>query len=337
MNGSTADRAAAIDRFVAGGDWRAARRIAMGGDASFRRYVRLIGGPRPALLMDAPPPMERVAPFVVIARHLASMGFSAPEIFQADETDGLLLIEDFGDDTFTRLLAHGADERNLYAGAIDVLIELHRRPDAAAVAVPAYGAQRLLDEALLLTDWYMPAIFGKPPDAEQRDQFIGIWRELFGALDGVPTSLVLRDYHVDNLMGLPGRIGSAACGLLDFQDGVIGSVAYDLVSLVEDARRDVPPALAEAMTARYLAAFPKLDRAAFAAAAAILAAQRNCKIVGIFTRLKKRDGKDAYLRHIPRVWRLLERDTRHPVLAPLRAWLDRHIPPASRRSPEFPA
>jgi len=333
MSGPAGDRAAAIDRFVAGGAWRAARRLPMGGDASFRRYVRLVGGPRPALLMDAPPPMERVKPFVVIAEHLAALGFSAPRIFQQDEAAGLLLIEDFGDDTFTRLLQQGADERQLYVTAVDVLIALHRRPDATAVAVPNYDAQRLLDEALLLTDWYMPAIFGVPPSADQRDSYIGIWRNLFRRLDAIPTSLVLRDYHVDNLMGLKDRAGTAACGLLDFQDGVIGPVAYDLVSLLEDARRDVPPALADAMTARYLAAFPRLDRAAFAAAAAILAAQRNCKIVGIFTRLKKRDGKDAYLRHIPRVWRLIERDLAHPALAPMKAWLDLNIPAGARRIP----
>ena len=337
MNGDTAERAAAIDRFIAGGAWRSAQRRPLGGDASFRRYVRLIGGPRPALLMDAPPPMERVKPFVVVAEHLKSMGFSAPAIYQQNEADGLLVIEDFGDDTYTRLLAHGANEQNLYANAVDVLIALHRRDDAAAVAVPAYDAQRLLDEALLLTDWYMPAIFGAAPSSEQRESFIALWRGLFRELDGVPGSLVLRDYHVDNLMGLSGCEGAAACGLLDFQDGVIGSVAYDLVSLIEDARRDVPPSLAEAMVARYLAAFPKLDRSSFAAASAILAAQRNCKIVGIFTRLKKRDGKDAYLRHIPRVWRLIERDIRHPALAPLASWLDRYIPPSARRIPVFAA
>lgn len=337
MNAPVQERAAAIDRFIAGGAWRTAQRIALGGDASFRRYVRLVGGPRPALLMDAPPPMERVAPFVVIAKHLSGLGLSAPHIYQANEADGLLIIEDFGDDTFTRLLAHGADEHALYAGAVDVLIDLHRRPNAAEVDVPAYDAQRLLDEARLLTDWYMPAVFGAPPSVEQRESFDALWRNLFPLLDATPRSLVLRDYHVDNLMGLPARRGAAACGLLDFQDGVIGSTAYDLVSLVEDARRDVPPALAEAMVQRYTAAFPQLDRTAFGAASAILAAQRNCKIVGIFTRLKKRDGKDAYLRHIPRVWGLIERDMRHPALAPLRAWLDRHIPPSSRRMPIFPA
>ena len=150
----------------------------------------------------------------------------------------------------------------------------------------------------------------------------------------MPPTLVLRDYHVDNLMLLEGRSGIAACGLLDFQDAVIGPRSYDLVSLLEDARRDVSPDLAAAMLEQYLAAFPALDREAFAASYAILGAQRNCKIVGIFTRLDRRDGKPIYLRHIPRVWRLIAQDVRHPALAPMAAWLDRHIPPALRRIPE---
>jgi aminoglycoside/choline kinase family phosphotransferase len=149
----------------------------------------------------------------------------------------------------------------------------------------------------------------------------------------VPSTLVLRDYHVDNLMLLEGRSGIAAVGLLDFQDAVIGPVTYDLVSLLEDARRDVPEELAAAMLAHYLASFPALDRDAFAASYAVLGAQRNCKIVGIFTRLCVRDGKPIYLQHIPRVWRLIARDLRHPALAPMASWLNRHIPPEARRIP----
>jgi len=166
-----------------------------------------------------------------------------------------------------------------------------------------------------------------------REEYLALWRNLLPVARGVPSSLVLRDYHVDNLMVLPGRSGVAACGLLDFQDAVIGPRSYDLVSLLEDARRDVPGALAEAMLARYLAAFPELDRRAFAASFAVLAAQRNCKIVGIFTRLCVRDGKPIYLRHIPRVWRLIATDLRHPELAPMARWLDRHLPPALRGIP----
>ncbi len=145
---------------------------------------------------------------------------------------------------------------------------------------------------------------------------------------------MLRDYHVDNLMLLPGRPGVAGCGLLDFQDAVLGPASYDLVSLLEDARRDVPAALRAAMTERYLAAFPGLDRAVFLRSGAILAAQRNCKILGIFTRLWRRDGKPAYLAHIARVWRLIEQEVRRePALTPIADWLDRHLPRRVRRSP----
>jgi len=152
-----------------------------------------------------------------------------------------------------------------------------------------------------------------------------------------PSTLVLRDYHVDNLMLLPDRHGVRGCGLLDFQDAVTGPPSYDLVSLLEDARRDIPSPLRQVMTERYLAAFPGLDRGGFLRSAAILSAQRNCKILGIFTRLWKRDGKRQYLVHIPRVWRLLEADLRHSALGRVARWLDRHLPAETRCRPDLPS
>jgi aminoglycoside/choline kinase family phosphotransferase len=149
----------------------------------------------------------------------------------------------------------------------------------------------------------------------------------------VPDSLVLRDYHVDNLMRIDGRSGLAACGLLDFQDAVLGPVTYDLVSLLEDSRREIAPDLVSKMYARYAAAFPALDRAALDASYAVLGAQRHSKVIGIFTRLCRRDGKPRYLAHIPRLWRLLDGNFRHPALAPVKAWFDRNIPPEMRRIP----
>jgi aminoglycoside/choline kinase family phosphotransferase len=306
----------------------------LAGDASFRRYYRLAGKDRRAVLMDAPPPQEDVAPYVVVSRLLRGLGLSAPEVFAEDRAAGFLLLEDFGDDTYTRLLDRGADEPALYALATDTLVALQR---AAAAhhppALPPYDAERLLAEAVLLVDWYAPAVLGAPLGDALRAEYLALWRAVLPQAALGRDTLVLRDYHVDNLMLLPDRLGVRSCGLLDFQDAVWGPPSYDLVSLLEDARRDVPAALRRAMTERYLAAFPALDRRAFLRSAAILAAQRNCKILGIFTRLWRRDGKPGYLAHIPRVWRLLEHDLRDDALIPVARWLDRHLPRPARQVP----
>jgi hypothetical protein len=327
------DRRHAVAAFLNKAGWADVPVRLLAGDASFRKYYRLSAGARRAVLMDAPPPQEDVRPFVAIATHLGKMGFSAPRILASDVKAGLLLIEDFGDDTYTRKLASGTDESTLYALAIDTLVALHRHEEAASVAVPPYDDERLIVEATLLTDWFLPAVQGKDLAADIRADYVARWRAVFAPARAVPTTLVLRDYHVDNLMLLPGRGGVAACGLLDFQDALIGPTAYDLVSLLEDARRDIKPDLVRAMFDRYVAAFPDLDRDALKAAYAVLGAQRNAKIIGIFTRLLRRDGKPQYLKHIPRVWRLLEGDLAHPALAPIKQWFDRHVPEAQRIAP----
>ena len=326
------DRASVITAFLDRAGWGTAERRRLAGDASFRKYERVNGPHGRAVLMDAPPPMENVAPFLLVARHLLDLGYSAPRIIAEDRAAGLLLIEDLGDDTFTRLLAAGSDEAELYALAVDVLIDLHKQPRAAAVDLPPYDEQRLFTEAALLTDWYMPAI-GAAVSAAVREDYLARWRQAFRVFAATPPTLVLRDYHVDNLMRLSGRSGVAACGLLDFQDAVLGAPAYDLVSLLEDARRDVTPLVVDAMLKRYQAAFPRLDRDRFSAEYAVLGAQRNAKIIGIFTRLMARDGKPHYLAHISRVWRLLEGDLAHPALADVRDWFQRHVPPARRTVP----
>ena len=338
MNAPAESREAIIAAFLARCGWADAARDKLPGDASFRRYERLSLEGRRAMLMDAPPPKEDVRPFLRVARHLTKLGFSAPHIFEADEANGLLLLEDLGDDTFTRLLAKGEDETALYELAVDALIGLHHVPidKVLPLSTPPYDEAKLLEEARLLIDWFLPAISGAPVEAPLAEAYAAVWRGAFTALDGQPYTLVLRDYHVDNLMRLPSRSGIAACGLLDFQDALVGPTAYDLVSLLEDARRDLAPGLAAAMTQRYLAAFPKLDRDKFSAACAVLAAQRNAKIVGIFTRLSRRDGKHHYLAHVPRVWRLLEGDLAHPALSGVRAWFDIHLPASLRRAPAAP-
>ncbi|MBY0430030.1 MAG: phosphotransferase [Rhodospirillales bacterium] len=326
------NRPAVIADFLHHAGWGEAARGRLAGDASFRRYDRLEAATGRAVLMDAPPPKEDVRPFIAIARHLLDLGFSAPRILAADEERGLLLLEDLGDDTYTRLLARGGDEAALYALAVDVLAALNARADAIPCDCPAYDDERLLAEALLLTEWYAPAALGEALPDTAIQAYAEAWKSLFPIARRMPETLVLRDFHVDNLLLLP-RDGLEACGLLDFQDAVAGPLTYDLMSLLEDARRDIDPALVSAMRERYLAALPHLDRQAFTASWAVLAAQRHAKVIGIFTRLHRRDGKPQYLGHIPRVWKLFERALEHPALAAMKAWADTHLPPEHRRIP----
>ncbi len=338
-----ADARAAADRaFLARLGWGDAHRARLAGDASFRHYDRLWRGTTSAVLMDAPPPKEDVRPFVAIARWLEAHGFAAPRIIGADLEQGFLLLEDLGDDRYSRVIAADpALERPLYEAAIDVLAALHRLPvpealplaEGGAHPLPPYDEALYLREVLLFADWYMPAILGRVLTAAERAEFVDLWKAILAEIRDDHRVLVLRDYHADNLMWLPGRGADAVgkVGLLDFQDAVRGYAAYDLVSLLEDARRDVAPEIAAAMIDRYLAATPAGANAdAFRRAYAILGAQRNMKIVGIFTRLLARDGKGHYLALLPRVWGHLARDLAHPALAPMRAWVERMVPDDAR-------
>jgi aminoglycoside/choline kinase family phosphotransferase len=325
-------REALIRDFLDRNGWGTAERRPLAGDASFRRYERLRRADGPAVLMDAPPPHEDVRPFVGIARHLERLGLSAPRLLAVDEASGLLLLEDLGDDTYTRRLAEGADEDELYELATDVLAEIAIRPEAIPPGLPRYDDEKLLTEAFLLTDWYLPAQTGETLPPERRDAYEAIWRRLFPLARLAPETLVLRDFHVDNLMRLD-RPGLAGCGLLDFQDAVAGPATYDLMSLLEDARRDIDPLLIERMKQRWLTRVGTLDRVSFEASWAVMAAQRHAKVIGIFTRLARRDGKPLYLGHIPRVWRLLEAALAHPALAELAAWVEQTIPRDRRGSP----
>ena len=329
------ERQERIENFLEMEGWGKARRNLLNSDASFRRYTRLKDKNRRAILMDAPPP-EEIGPFISVAQHLNRLGYTAPKIFAADHKYGLILLEDFGDLTFTRLLAAGVPERELYLLATDVLIDLHKHP--ATEAIPqkqvSYSLDLLLAEAALLTDWFVPAATGNLLSAEAVKEYQEHWRSLIFLPVNIPESLVLRDYHVDNIMRLNDRTGIAACGLLDFQDAVAGPVTYDLVSLIEDARRDVSPAISKEVKERYLAAFPDLDPIQFELSMAVLGAQRHAKVIGIFTRLCVRDNKRIYLNHIPRVWCLLEAACDHPDLEIMQQWFNLYIPTELRQLPE---
>jgi aminoglycoside/choline kinase family phosphotransferase len=284
--------------------------------------------------MDAPPPQENVRPFIAIDRLLAGAGLAVPAIHGADEEAGLLLLEDMGDDTYTRLLARGEPEDKLYELAVDLLIELHKRlPVERLAGVPRFEEAAALRQVKLLLEWYWPATQAGPVSPSAAAAFEAAWKNVFALWQRVPQGLVLFDYHVDNLMLLAGRSGVASVGLLDFQDAVVGPASFDLVSLIDDARRDVAPALARNLMARYLAAFPGLDRTGFAAAYAASGAQRHTRILGTFTRLCRRDHKPAYLAFIPRVWHQLEAQLAHPDLAPVAGWFARHLPPEKRTVP----
>ncbi|MEC3911261.1 phosphotransferase [Sphingobium sp. CR2-8] len=316
---------AAAPAFLAEAGWGEAAIVPLAGDASFRRYFRVIDGGRRAVLMDAPPPHEDPRPFIAIAEHLLADGFAAPQILARDLEQGLVLIEDFGDLRVKEHLdADPAAELATYARAIDLLADLHRLP---AATVPPYDRAVYQREVGLLTEWYCPAI-GLDVDV---DAYARAWDAVLPLVEqsASPIVTVLRDYHAENIM-LIDRDASHGLGLLDFQDALAGHPAYDLVSLLQDARRDVPVEVEAAMLAHYkAAASPPAD---FDAAYAVLGAQRNAKIIGIFTRLWKRDGKPRYLSYLPRMWSLLERDLAHPALAPVAEWFAAHIPADKRHN-----
>jgi hypothetical protein len=354
-----------MHEFLARAGWGEATRIPLPGDASTRRYIRLHDKGRGALLMDQPQSAETPAApanatpgerralgynavarlagadcgrFVAAANFLRAKGLSAPEIYADDADQGFVLIEDLGDDLFADALAKGANDGTLYAAAAEVLAKLHAHPAPGLLppdkAFHAYDETALLAEADLLTEWFFPVALGRNASEEEVEGHREAWRKALAPFLKAPAVFVHRDYHAQNLIWLPQRTGEARVGLIDFQDAVAGAKAYDLISLIEDARRDVPPALGEAATTHYLQAMHEqgrpVDAEAFAQEMAVFAAQRNAKIAGIFTRLYRRDGKPRYLAYLPRVWSYLSRDLEHPALAALKSWYDRAIPQDAR-------
>lgn len=350
-----------LERFKAATDfqnkagWSAAKASFLAGDASVRSYVRLRLGEKRALLMDwerqpdGPPiadglPYSRIAqlaedvgPFIAVARALRAAGLPAPEIFAQDTERGFVLLEDLGDRVLTRLVEQDGDVAALYRPAVDLLLRLRavHIPRELPIAngcshrLPDYDRPALHAETALLLDWFLPAMTGREVDQAARGQFHALWEAQFDWLAGQPSGLVLRDYHSPNLLALAPDDPRGPLGVIDFQDAVIGHPAYDLVSLLQDARVTVPDDAEAALFAHYCAQAGRagdFDEAAFTRAYALLGAQRNTKILGIFARLALRDGKTGYLTHMPRVRAYLQKDLAHPALAPLRAWFARHMP-----------
>ena len=364
----SAERSHTIDSFLKSAGWETAERLPLAGDASTRRYVRLKRGDTTALLMDQPQaaeaptagpdatPAERMTlgynavarlagadcgRFIAAANYLRSLGLSAPEIYADDAPQGLVLMEDLGIDLFTDSLDNGVAESQLYQAAAEVLAVLHayHAPQSLAPDKPlySYGETALLAEVELLTEWFFPVGLRRVTSDGEKAEFRGLWREALAPLLAAPAYFVHRDYHAQNLMWMPQRTGAARVGLIDFQDAVAGSAAYDMISLVEDARRDVSPETGKLTVSHYLNEMQQqgtpVDETLFAREMAVFAAQRNTKIVGIFARLCRRDGKPRYLDLLPRVWSYLSSDLDHPDLAHLKSWYDRAIPFAARGVP----
>ncbi len=360
-------RMAEIEAFIAANGWGAALPVPMAGDASSRRYLRLMDGNRNsegrrALVMDAPrmpdgPPIrdgkpysriahiaEDVRPFVAIARHLRGLGLSAPTILAADLDGGLLLTEDLGHRVYGDELQRGASQLELWRAAVDALLTLHASPVSRTLPigngethhVPDFDLTAMQIEIELLPDWYVPMLSGAALPLAERERFLVLWQPVLQRLCAEPPTLLLRDFHSPNLIWLPERTGVGNVGIIDFQDAMIGSAAYDLVSVLQDARLDVPEAVEAELLAHYCSCartmLPQFDEGRFAFAYRAFGAERNTKILGIFARLARRDGKPRYLQHIPRIWGYLERDLAHPELCALRSWYDLMFPAHLRRT-----
>jgi N-acetylmuramate 1-kinase len=348
-------RLEALRQFLTGAGFIDAKRQRMAGDASTRSYARLVRGDDGVILMNSPrrpdgPAIyygksysaavhlaEDVKPFVAIANGLRERGLSAPAIHYADLDTGFLITEDFGLEGFIE----GEPPRPIaerYEAAVDMLAALHwkKLPDVLPLApqityaIPPFDVDAMMVEIGLMLEWYLPDRGAAPPSTV-RDEFVTQWRGLLGKTAAMPKTWVLRDFHSPNLIWLDGRAGTAKVGVIDFQDAVLGPAAYDLVSLLQDARIDVPEQLELTLLTRYIkarhATDNSFDPAGFAESYAIMSAQRNTRLLGTFARLNRRDGKPQYLRHQPRVWTYLTRSLAHPVLSGLRGWYEAQVPP----------
>jgi aminoglycoside/choline kinase family phosphotransferase len=359
-------RSLAIRAFLAAHGWGEAARRYLQGDASARAYERLRLGPLTRILMNQPAEADDAAgrarkaaraaarlaedtrPFHAFALGLCAEGFSVPTVHGHDPAAGFMLLEDLGH-AFCVDGTPPAPIPERYAAAVDVLAALHGRALAAEIpdglggryAIPAYGLDNLLAEVTVFLDWGVPYLLGRPATAAERDSFLALWPPLFAPILAAPQTWCLRDYHSPNILWLAERAGLARIGILDFQDTILGHPAYDLVSLAQDARVTVPADLEAALFANYTAArqaaAADFDPAQFRRAYVTLSLQRNTRILGVFARLLKRDGKPHYVRHYPRLWDYLSRVLQEDVSRPLKLWYDAHLPADIRHGPPVEA
>ncbi|WP_299281455.1 phosphotransferase [uncultured Tateyamaria sp.] len=318
------ERAQLTDTFLSSAGWADAARVVVAGDASNRRYERLTkDGHRSVILMDAPPEKgEDVQPFINITTHLRDAGLSAPEIYAHDTAHGFLLIEDLGDDLFARVMAADPSvEITLYDASVDVLVHLH---DASIKGLAPYNADTMTPLAALAFDWYRRGAIGSIDEAAKA-AFSTAFHAALAPLDAGPSVLIQRDYHAENLIWMPDRQSYKRVGLLDYQDAMLGHPAYDLVSIAQDARRDVVPDIAQGMQDRYLSV-TGADRTVFQSAYALLGVQRNMRILGVFARLSMAYGKPHYVDLIPRVWGHIQTNLAHPALSDIAPLINAALP-----------
>lgn len=315
-----------LSLFLTNNGWGTATRTPLASDASFRTYDRLTQNGQSVILMNSPL-SENPDKFVFFDELLSNTGICVPQILAKDMTNGFILLEDFGDNTFTKLLNQGADEYALYKQALDTLVNLQKNIVLSKTGIETYTDEQMLNGVLLLPNWFGKYVLPNGLPSEAIPSFKAIWEKLIQKISSSPKTLVLLDYHVDNLMITPDN----KCGVLDFQDARLGPIGYDLMSLLEDERRDVSAQVRDNLINDYFRQMPAFDTPAIRETLPIIAMQRHARVIGLFVRLFLRDKKEKYLKMIPFIWELTERHLNNPIFQDYRDWLNRYIPIETRQ------
>lgn len=321
-----------IESFLKKAGWNNAKRSFLAGDASLRSYDRIEKDGKTAVLMDAPPPenpqnylpaqLVLVDRFVLVDTILRDLGVHAPQIYAEDIKNGLLLLEDLGDNSFTRLLDGGYDARTLYQLATNSLIKTHARFKIPTDNDQVYDDEKMMADIRLMPEWVVKHVSKIDLTDAEMNEYEDIWRDLMNQMHEIPRGYALYDYHVDNLILTPDN----TCGVIDFQDIRKTAFTYDIMTLLEDERRYVPADIKAEMLNLYFGAFPELNTPRIRALSNLVALQRHIKVVGQFTRYWFKDGKDKYVRYVPFVWTLIENCLKAPECERLKGWIDKYVP-----------